>query len=219
MKEMLLMWVEWFPQLVDGYFLSLKVAGVSILVGIPLGLFFALAVGARSKVTRALVLCLIEVGRGGPVLILLQFFYFGLPQAGLTLSSFTASIIALAWCTGSYTSEIIRAGLNAVPKGQHEAATTIGLSYLDTLRIVILPQGLRIAIPPLLGFALVILQTTSLCFTIALPELVGVANEIGSNTFNYMSVMVLTGLMYAAVCIPATLLVGRLEHHLSRHER
>jgi polar amino acid transport system permease protein len=211
-------WVEWFPQLMDGYWLSLQVTAVSLIFGIPLGLLFALWVGSKKKFSRALALIFIEVGRGGPVLILLQFFYFGLPSTGLTLTSFTASIIALAWATGSYTSEIIRGGLGAVPQGQREAARTLGLSSWDSLRIIILPQGLRIALPPLLGFSLVILQTTSLCFTIALPELVGVANEIGSATFQYMSVLVLTGMMYAVVCIPATIFVGYFEKHLARHE-
>lgn len=216
--EMLSLWAEWLPRLLDGFVISVEVAALSILLGLPLGLLFALGVDAKSKAVRTACLLLVEVGRGGPVLILLQFFYFGLPSAGITLSSFLASVVALAWCTGSYTSEIIRAGLNAVPAGQREAATMIGLSRLDTLRIIILPQGLRIALPPLLGFSLVMLQTTSLCFTVALPELVGVANEIGSTTFNYMSVLVLTGLIYASVCIPATILVGRLERHLGRHE-
>jgi len=216
--EFLDQWVEWFPQLMDGYWLSLQVTAVSLIFGIPLGLLFALWVGSKKKFSRALALIFIEVGRGGPVLILLQFFYFGLPSTGLTLTSFTASIIALAWATGSYTSEIIRGGLGAVPQGQREAARTLGLSSWDSLRIIILPQGLRIALPPLLGFSLVILQTTSLCFTIALPELVGVANEIGSATFQYMSVLVLTGMMYAVVCIPATIFVGYFEKHLARHE-
>lgn len=211
-------WADWLPQLWEGYLLSLQVAGLSVLIGIPLGLMFALWVGAKNKLVRSLSLVFIEVGRGGPVLILLQFLYFGLPSTGMTLSSFTASIVALAWTTGSYTSEIIRAGLNAVPGGQREAATTLGLSSSDILRMVILPQGLRIAIPPLLGFSLLVLQTTSLCFTIALPELVAVANEIGSSSFQYMSVLTLTGLMYAAVCIPATVIVSRLESHMGRYD-
>lgn len=211
-------WADWLPQLWDGYLLSLQVAGLSVLIGIPLGLMFALWVGAKNKLIRSLSLVFIEVGRGGPVLILLQFLYFGLPSTGMTLSSFTASIVALGWSTGSYTSEIIRAGLNAVPGGQREAATTLGLSSSDILRMVILPQGLRIALPPLLGFSLLVLQTTSLCFTIALPELVAVANEIGSSSFQYMSVLTLTGLMYAAVCIPATVIVSRLESHMGRYD-
>ena len=99
------------------------------------------------------------------------------------LSSFTSATLALAWTTGAYTSEIIRAGLDAVPYGQKEAAAAIGLSGLDALRYVILPQGLRVSIPPLFGFSILMLQASSLCFAIALPELVSQAYVIGSNTF------------------------------------
>jgi polar amino acid transport system permease protein len=218
MSETLTLWGEWLPTLLTGFYLSLQVAALSVFIGIPLGLAFALGLGSTQKATRVVSLILIEIGRGGPVLILMQFLYNGLPTAGRTLSSFAVSIVALSWSTGAYTSEIIRGGLNAVPAGQREAARTLGLSPIDSLRIIILPQALRICIPPLLGFALVMLQATSLCFTIALPEVVSVASDIGSATFDYMSVLTLTGLLYAAVCVPATVLVGWLERYLARYE-
>ncbi len=218
MNEMLITWVEWFPELLAGYWLSVQVTAIALLLGIPAGLALAVGTDAKHTPARLSSLAIVELGRGAPVLILLQFFYFGLPSAGLALSSYSASILALAWSTAAYTSEIIRGGLKAVPPGQFEAAKTIGLKSMETLRIVILPQALRISLPPLLGFSLVMLQTTSLCFTIALPELVSKANEIGSSTFQYMSVLSLTGLMFAAVCIPATFFVTRLEKRLSRHQ-
>ncbi|MFJ4153942.1 amino acid ABC transporter permease [Pseudomonas sp. NPDC089752] len=211
-------WVEWFPRLWDGYLISLQVAALSLIIGIPLGLIWAIGGQAKVRSIRWFCVVLVELGRGGPVLILLQFLYFGLPTIGLTLSSLSASVAALAWSTGAYTSEIIRAGLNAVAVGQREASQTLGLSRADTLRIIVIPQGLRIALPPLLGFALLILQATSLCFTIALPELISAANDIGSETFQYMSILSLTGLMYALICIPATLAVNYLERHLGKYD-
>ena len=86
------------------------------------------------------------------------------------------------------------------------------------LRYVILPQGLRVAVPALLGFAILMLQATSLCFTIALPEVVSQAYIVGSNTFRYMPIFLLTALLFAAVCIPATICVSVLERRLGRHE-
>ena len=177
----------------------------------------ALAVQSKSAALRWTGLVIVEIGRGTPALILLQFAYFGLPTAGLTLTSFTAASLALAWCTGAYTSEIIRAGLEAVPAGQQEAALVIGLNRLDALRYVILPQGLRVAVPALLGFSIIMLQASSLCFTIALPEVVSQAYVVGSNTFRYLPVFLLAALMFAAVCIPATILVSLLERRLGRH--
>lgn len=217
MTEILDFWGEWLPTLLDGFVLSLKVTGVSLLIGIPLGLALALGVQAKGRWQRWLSLAVVEIGRGTPALILLQFAYFGLPSAGLTLSSFAAASLALGWCTGAYTSEIIRAGLEAVPHGQREAAAVIGLSRVDALRYIILPQGLRVALPALLGFSIIMLQATSLCFTIALPEIVSQAYIVGSNTFRYLPIFLLVALLFGAVCIPATILVAFLEKRLARH--
>ncbi|GGE01371.1 glutamine ABC transporter permease [Aureimonas endophytica] len=219
MSEILDFWREWLPTLLDGLVVSLEVTAASLALGIPLGLALALAVQARSAALRSVALVLVEIGRGTPALILLQFAYYGLPSAGLTLDSYGAAVVALAACTGAYTSEIIRAGLEAVAEGQREAAVAIGFSRLDQLRYVILPQGLRIAVPPLLGFSILIFQGTSLCYAIALPELMSQAYAVGSNTFRYMPILILAGLLFAAICIPATLLVSRLEHRLDRHSR
>ncbi len=217
MSDTLDFWGEWFPDLLGGFVISLEVTAACLVLGIPLGLVLALAVQSKSKALRWTALVVVEIGRGTPALILLQFAYFGLPTAGITLTSFTAASLALAWCTGAYTSEIIRAGLEAVPAGQQEAAQVIGLNRLDALRYVILPQGLRVAVPALLGFSIIMLQASSLCFTIALPEIVSQAYIVGSNTFRYLPVFLLAALMFAAVCIPATILVSLLERRLGRH--
>jgi len=212
------LWLQWLPNLLEGLVTSCEVTLLCMLIGVPLGLFFAIGTSATSSALRRLTIVLVELGRGAPALILLQFFYFGLPSVHITLSSFLSSVLALAWCTGAYTSEIIRAGLMSVPHGQREAAYAIGLEGADTMRLIVLPQGLRVAMPPLLGFGLVMLQATSLCFTVALPELVTRANQIGTATFMYMPVLILTALLYACICVPSTLLVSRLERRLARHE-
>ena len=217
MSELVDFWWEWFPSLLDGLRLSVAVTAVSLALGIPLGLILALGVQSKTVAWRTLALFLVEIGRGAPALILLQFTYFGLPNAGVALSSFVSASLALAWCTGAYTSEIIRAGLEAVPYGQKEAATAIGLNRWDALRYVIVPQALRVSVPPLFGFSILMLQASSLCFAIALPELVSQAYIIGSNTFRYMSILVLAGLLYAVICIPATIAVTALERRLGQH--
>ncbi|WP_396333976.1 amino acid ABC transporter permease [Burkholderia anthina] len=217
MSSMIDLWQSWLPDLLGGYRLSLEVTALSLAIGIPLGLVLALCVSMKPKAIRVTAIVFVEIGRGAPALILLQFFYFGLPNAGLTLSSFLSAVVALACCTGAYTSEIIRAGFDAVPHGQKEAAAVIGLNAVDALRFVIVPQGLRVALPALLGFSIMMLQATSLCFTIALPELVSRASSIGSSTFEYMPVLLLAGLMFALICVPATFAVSALERRLGRH--
>jgi polar amino acid transport system permease protein len=209
--------MEWLPDLLAGFRISLEVTAISLAIGIPLGLLLAIMVSAKQVGVRGFALLFVELGRGAPLLILLQLCYFGLPTAGLTLTAYTSACIGLTCCTGAYTSEMIRAGLDAVPYGQKEAASVIGLNATDALRFVIIPQALRVALPALLGFSVTMLQGTSLCFTIALPELVSRASSIGSETFEYMSVLLLAALMFAVVCIPATFAVSALERRLGRH--
>ena len=217
MSDLLPFWATQLPAMLRGMVVSLQVTGAALAIGIPLGLAAALAVQSPSRLVRLPVLALVEIGRGAPALILLQFAYFGLPSAGIQLSAMLSAIAALAWTTGAYTSEIIRAGLQAVARGQHEASTALGMSRLDELRFVIVPQGMRVAAPALLGFAILMLQATSLCFTIALPELLSQAYRIGTVTFRYMEALMLAALLYAAICIPATVLVAVIERRLGRH--
>jgi polar amino acid transport system permease protein len=135
----------------------------------------------------------------------------------LTLSSFAAGTAALGFTTAAYTSEILRAGLQAVPQGQHEAAQAIGLGRFDQLRYVIVPQGVRIALPPLLGFSILLFQGTALAFAIALPELLSKAYAAGAQSFRYMEALGLAALLYAAIAMPAASLVHLLERRMARH--
>jgi polar amino acid transport system permease protein len=217
MTHLLEFWKDWFPALADGFILSLKVTAVSLIAGIPLGMVLALTVEAKSRLVRYAALFVVEIGRGTPLLILLQFIYFGMPSAGMTLTSFVATVVAFTCNAGAYTSEIIRAGFNAVPYGQKEAAASIGLTSWDALRFVVIPQGLQVALPALLGFSVLMLQGTSLCFTISLPEIVSQASSIGSDTFEYMPILTLAALFFLSVCIPASFLVSFLERRLTRH--
>ena len=201
----------WLPDLFIGWLLAMQITAGSLLLGIPLGLVIAVGIQAKSRVIRSACLVVVEIGRGTPALVVLQFMYFGLPTTGIQLTSFATSVVALGWNTGAYTSEIIRAGLQSVPHGQLEAAAAAGLSRFDAFWYIILPQGIRVAAPALLGFSILLFQGTSLCFTIAVPELVSRAYEIGSNTFRYFPVLLMAGALYAIISIPASLIVRYAE--------
>jgi polar amino acid transport system permease protein len=211
--------VSWLPDLWAGFLISLRVTFFSLLFGIPLGLCLALGLQLRSKPARWISLGIVELGRGAPALVLLQFIYFGLPSTGISITSLVSAVLALAWSTGAYTSEIIRAGLDAVPPGQQDATNALGLSRLDALRFVIVPQGLRVATPALLGFSILVFQATSLCFTIALQEIISRAYDIGNTTFLYFPALAVAGLFYAAVCIPASVLVSVIEQRVGHYAR
>jgi polar amino acid transport system permease protein len=162
---------------------------------------------------------IVEIGRGMPALVMLQMVYFGLPETGIVFDAYGAAVVALSLTTGAYTSEIIRAGLRAVPEGEIEAADALGITRADALRYVVIPQGLRIAVPALLGFAILILQVSSLAYTIGLPELLSQAYSIGASTFQYLPVLVLAGVMYLLITVPGGWLVDAFERRLSRHLR
>lgn len=209
--------VSWLPDLWAGFLISLRVTFFSLLLGIPAGLLLAIGQQTKARSLRWLCLTVVELGRGAPALVLLQFLYFGLPSVGVSITSFVSAVLALAWATGAYTSEIIRAGLDAVPQGQHEATSALGMSRGDALRFVIIPQGLRVAIPALLGFSILVFQGTSLCFTIALQEIISRAYDIGNTTFLYFPALAVAAVFFAAVCIPASLLVSYIEQRTGKH--
>lgn len=210
-------WSTYFPDLFNGLLVSLRLAAISLGVGIPLGLCLAVANGSGGKVLKPVAVVLVEIGRGMPALVMLQLIYFGLPSLGVSLASFTAAVIGLTLTTAAYTSEIIRGGLQSVPAGEVEAAEALNMSRFDTLRYIVIPQGMRVAVPSLMGFSVLIFQGTALAYMIALPELLATAYSIGSNTFRYMSVLTLAGFMYVAITVPVSLMTERVERRLSRH--
>jgi polar amino acid transport system permease protein len=210
-------WPHQFPELLRGLEVSVKITGGSLLVGMPLGLLLAVLIKSGGRLARSAALILVEVGRGAPALVLLELAYFGLPQAGLTLTSFVSAVAALGWSTAAYTSEIFRASLESVPAGQHEAAAAVGLGRFDEFRDVILPQSIRIALPPLMSISISVFQATALAFAVALPELMSRAYEQGSISFEYLSVFVLAALLYTAISLPASVAVGVVERRLARH--
>jgi polar amino acid transport system permease protein len=215
--DLLLNWAEWLPRLLGGLGVSLQVTLLGLLLGIPLGLALAILSSSRLKIIRGATVVAVEIGRGMPALVVLQMVYFGLPTLGITVSSFVATVVALALMTAAYTSEILRAGLRAVPEGEIEASDALGLSRGDTLRFIVIPQGLRIAVPTLLGFSILIFQVSSLAFTIGLPELLSRGYSVGAATFQYLDVLVLAGLLYLVITVPAGWLVEAYEKRVSRH--
>jgi polar amino acid transport system permease protein len=210
-------WLSWLPELLPGLGISLQLAAISIVAGSCLGLVLAIIVSSPNPVVRIPAIILVEIGRGIPALVLLQMVYFGLPSANLTFDAFWSAAVALALNTGAYTSEILRGGLQAVPAGEVEASEALGMSRMDTLRFILIPPGIRIATAPMLGFAILIFQATSLAFTISLQELLSRGYAIGSETFEYLSVLVLVGVLYLLITVPGGWMTTYLERRMSRH--
>jgi polar amino acid transport system permease protein len=202
------------PELIEGLWTSIRLALLTFALGLPGGLLLAVASFSNSKFVKVCSLLFVEVGRGLPALVMLQLVYYGIP---VTLTGFMSAGIALALTTAAYTSEIIRGGLQSVPRTEIEAGHALGLRPFHVMRDVIIPQGLRIAIPPLLGFCIIMFQATSLAFTIAVPELMAQAKSLANSNFHYFNMFVLAGIFYASITIPASIATDRLERRLAAH--
>ena len=210
-------WLDWLPDLLPGLVVSVEVTALCLALGMPFGLLLALMIQSPSRVPRSIAFVAIEIGRGAPALVLLYLLYFGLGESGISLPAFATAVISLAWTTGAYSSELFRAGIGAVPRGQWEAATTSGLRGFTGFRYIILPQALRISTPPLASLAITIFQASSLAFVIAVPELMSKAYALGSISFQYLSVFCLTAVIYAVVTLTALAFVRMAERRLNRH--
>jgi len=209
-------WPDWIGDLLGGLLKSVELTLAVIAIGLPLGLLLAVATSVGAKPVRWLAIAVVEIARGIPALVVLYLVYFGLPQLEITLEAFVAASVALGFTMAGYTTEIFRAGIAAVPDGQREAARAVGLRRGAELRYVVLPQAVRIVVPPILGYVVLFFQATSLAFAIAIPELISRAYTIGSSTFEYLSVLVLAALLYACVAIPSSQLIDLLERRRDR---
>ncbi len=217
MSSGLLGWTEFVPELAGGLGVALKLTAASLLLGYPLGLLLVTITGSSSRPLRTVGFVIVELGRGIPLLVLLLIVYQGLPQVHVTPTAIVSAIAAFTWSAAAYSTEIIRAALGAVPPGQSEAAAAAGMSDRDRFRFIVFPQAARLAVPPLMNLAVQMFQITSLAYVVTVPEIMQAAYFQGTVTFNYLSVFVAAAFIYAAVTIPTSALVTRLEARLGRH--
>jgi polar amino acid transport system permease protein len=171
---------------------------------------------SKNRLVNAMGLVIVEIGRGMPALVILYLVYYGLPRFGVSLTNIASVIIALSWNYSCYCSEIIRAGIQSVPSGQLEAGQALGLDPRITFLRIIVPQGLKSTIPGLMGQSILAFQDTSLAYTIAVPELMKQAYSLGGESFQYLRVFVLAGLLYAAVTLPSTWITMWAERRINR---
>ena len=189
---------------------------ISFLVGMAIALAAALARMSANPLLRNLSRFYISVIRGTPLLVQLFIVYYGLPQIGLKIPSYPAAVIALSLNVGGYAAEIIRSSILSVPRGQFEAATTIGMSYSQSMRRIILPQAARIAVPPLSNTLLSLIKDTSLASVVLVPELLLQAQNAAASSGQFLPLYLFAALYYWVVCWLVSLAQNRLEGRLVR---
>jgi cystine transport system permease protein len=173
-----------WPDILRGFLITVQMSILTILIGIPLGLGLAVIRLYGIRPLNWLIIFYIDFFRSIPQLVLIVLAYFALPYFGLVLEPITATVLALAIVLSAFAEEIFWAGINAVAKGQWEAGRSTGLSFSKTLAYIILPQVVRISIPPLTNRAIGISKGTTLGSVVAVPELLNVTSSIQSNVAN-----------------------------------
>lgn len=204
-----------FPVLMAGLKMTVILTVVSIAIALVLGVLFGLFRVSRSIWLRAIGTTYVDIFRGTPLLVQAFFIYFGIPSAlGFQMTALTAGIITLSLNAGAYMTEIVRGGIQSVDKGQMEAARSLGIGYLPTMRKVILPQAIRTMIPSYVNQFVITLKDTSILSVIGIAELTQTGRLIIARNYQSFTMWLIIGLIYFVVIMALTKLSDRLEKRL-----
>ena len=207
-----------FPMLLQGLWITLQLGAASIVAGLVLGLGLAMARLYGPGPVRFVTRLYIDIFRSIPLLVLLIIVYYALPFVGLRLSPFASAMSALTLVSGAYTAEIFRAGIEAIPKGQFEASAALGLNGRQTMADVILPQAVRIVIPPLTNNSIYVVKDTALASVVAMPDLLKQATQAQALAAN-PTPLIVAAVIYIAFLWPLVALVSRMERRFAARRR
>lgn len=207
-----------FLPLVKGALLySLTLAIVAFFFGLILAILTALARISGIKPLVAIARVYVSIIRGTPLLVQLFIIFFGLPSIGIMIDPIPSAIIGFSLSVGAYSSEVVRAAILSIPKGQWEAAYSIGMTYWQALQRVILPQAARVSVPPLSNSFISLVKDTSLAAAILVPEMFRKAQEIVASTYEPLLLYSEAALIYWIICFLLSIIQDRLENKLDRY--
>ena len=206
------------PQMLLGTVDTLRLFFITIVLAIPLGILLAFCRVSSFKILRNVVAAYVYVLRGTPLMLQLLFVYFGLPfipVIGIRLDDFPAAVLAFVLNYGAYFCEIFRAGIQAIPKGQYEAAKTLGMNYVQTMKRIILPQVFKIILPPVSNETITLVKDTSLIYVLAMNDLLRTTRNLVQRDFNIMP-FVVASVFYLVMTLILTFGFNKLEKHFAR---
>jgi ectoine/hydroxyectoine ABC transporter permease protein EhuD len=206
--------VEYLPDLLRAAVVSVELTFCVMLVGLVFGLIIALMRISRSRTLRLISTTYVEVIRGTPCLLQLFYIYFVLPAFGIRLDPFPAGVVGLSVNYSAYLSEVYRAGIVAVPRGQLEASQALGMSRRLMMRLVILPQAIRVVVPPLGNYFISLFKDTSLVSIVTVKELMFTGQIIAATNFQYFTIFTIIGIIYFSLSYPSSLFVSYLERRM-----
>ncbi|WP_025905277.1 amino acid ABC transporter permease [Mammaliicoccus sciuri] len=208
---------------------SIPITLVTFVLGLILALATALMRISSSKVLKGLARFYVSIIRGTPMIVQLFIIFYGIPEIGrlatgnadnqLTLSPVIAAIIGLSLNVGAYASEILRGGIMSIPKGQTEAAYSIGMNYKQTVQRIILPQAIRVSVPALGNTFLSLIKDTSLLGFILVAEMFRKAQEVASTTYEFLTIYLLVAILYWIVCFIISIIQSYYESYIERGYR
>jgi polar amino acid transport system permease protein len=206
--------VEYLPDLFYGAVVSVELTFCVMVIGLVAGLIIALMRISRSRLLRILSTTYVECIRGTPCLLQLFYIYFVLPAFGIRFDPFMAGVTGLAVNYSAYLSEVYRAGILAVPRGQLEASQALGMSRRLMMRLIILPQAIRVVVPPLGNYFISLFKDTSLVSIVTVKELMFTGQIIAATNFQYFTIFTIIGIIYLSLSYPASLFVSYLERRM-----
>lgn len=216
MSKLEVVWAS-MPAFLKGMGLTLYYTIVSLFFAFILGLIFGSMKVSHNKFLRAIATIFVDIFRGIPLLLLVSFVYFAIPQAfGFTMQVWLAAIIALSLNAGAYVTEIIRGGIQSIDKGQMEAARSLGVPYGTAMRKIILPQAIKVMVPSFINQMVITLKDTSIMSVIGLVELMQSGKLVIARTYDTFTVYLVLAIMYLIVITILTKIADRLERRVSR---
>jgi polar amino acid transport system permease protein len=207
---------EFLPILLQGLWLTIVVTAGSLVLSTLLGMAWALMRVSRLRALQRLSAGIVNTIRGIPIIVQLFYIYFVMPELGITLSALQAAIIGLGIAYSAYQAENFRAGIEAIDKGQIEASESLGMGWALMMRRVILPQAVKIILPPYGNIMIMMLKDSSQASTITVAELTMKGQLVASSTFKYTSVLTMVAVLYLVMSVPLILFVGWLERHMQQ---
>jgi polar amino acid transport system permease protein len=207
---------EFLPILLQGLWLTIVVTFGSLVLSTLLGMVWALMRVSPVRALQRTAKGIVNTIRGIPILVQLFYIYFVMPEFGVTLTALQASIIGLGIAYSAYQAENFRAGIEAIDKGQVEASESLGMGWAIMMRRVVLPQAVKIILPPYGNIMIMMLKDSSQASTITVAELTLMGQLIASSTFKYTSVLTMVAILYLVMSVPLILFVGWLERRMQR---
>ena len=203
--------------MIEGTGITLEIFFVTLVLAIPLGMLASLGRISGLKPLSLFIEFYVWIMRGTPLMLQLLFVYFALPMVGILLPDIAAALLAFTLNYAAYFAEIFRAGIQAIPRGQYEAAKTLGLTYSQTMRRIILPQVIRIVLPPISNETINLVKDTSLIYILAMNDLLRVARTIVQREFD-MTPFLIAGIFYLAMTFVLTWGFKKLEAYYGKYD-